>query len=126
MELDSDRTGILNVMSAYHDAMVAADIAALVRMLDPRFILVHITGYVQSRNDWFEAMAQKNFDYHSIQVEPGAIALQLNGDKATLSARGIFYATINGADHPWRLQFSLQLEKSGPVWKIRDARYSTF
>ena len=126
MEHVDNTAEIRQVMSAYHAAMIAADTVRLDALVAPSYSLVHITGHVQSRKAWFDVIRASQFDYHSIRIDEKSVALDVDGNLARLSGRGIFDATINGAHSPWRLQFTLQLAKSQGIWRIYHARYASF
>jgi hypothetical protein len=125
-EQDRDPADILAALRAYHAAMVDARIERLAELVDAGYSLVHITGYVQPRDEWFDVIRTGEFDYHRIDVDERTLSLNVTGGTASLSGRGIFNATINGMHAPWRLQFSMTWAKQGGDWKIMSARYSSF
>jgi hypothetical protein len=125
-EQDGDPADILAALRAYHAAMVDARIERLAELVDAGYSLVHITGYVQPRDEWFDVIRTGEFDYHRIDVDERTLSLNVTGGTASLSGRGIFNATINGMHAPWRLQFSMTWAKQGGDWKIMSVRYSSF
>jgi hypothetical protein len=52
----------LQVLRAYHSAMVDARTDDLSTVLDDEFSLVHITGYVQPRAEWFGVIRSREFE----------------------------------------------------------------
>ena len=84
--------------------MVDASTVDLDELLDPGFALVHITGYVQPKDEWFDVLRSGQFDYHRIEIDEKTIPVRIDGDAADLRGRGIFDATINGTRNPWRLE----------------------
>jgi hypothetical protein len=123
---DSDRSEILRVLNAYHSAMVGARIDDLDGLLDQRYSLVHISGYVQPKDEWFDVIRSGEFDYHRIDVDERTLAVKVTGTTATVTGQGIFNATINGFRRPWRLQFTLWFSKRNERWIITGARYTSF
>jgi Domain of unknown function (DUF4440) len=117
---------IMRTLRAYHAAMVDARTADLDDLLDPGFALVHITGYIQPKNEWFDVLRSGQFAYHRIEIDEKTISVSIEGDAAELTGRGIFNATINGARIPWRLQVSIRFARRGATWTITHARYTTF
>lgn len=113
------------VLDAYHDAMVAGSIDALDELVHENFSLVHITGYVQPKQEWFEEIETYQFHYHRIRVDEESLSVIATGDHAVVRGRGIFDATINGIRSPWRLQFTVRFSRSGR-WRIDQAQYGTF
>jgi len=117
---------IMRHLRAYHAAMVDARTVELDRLLDPDFALVHITGYVQPKDEWFDVLRSRQFDYHRIEIDEKTVSVSISGDAAELTGRGVFNATINGARNPWKLQFSMRFARRGAKWVITHARYTTF
>jgi hypothetical protein len=112
---------ILEVLANYHRAMVEADTGKLAALVDQRFSLVHITGYVQPRDEWFEVIRTGQFDYHRIDVDDTVV--RFDAGLASVSGSGTFTATINGMHAPWRLRFTLVFAHENGEWRIMSARY---
>lgn len=123
---DQDAAGILGILRAYHAAMVEARTDQLAELVDEDYSLVHITGYVQPRDEWFDVIRAGQFDYHRIDIDNRALSVSVTGNTATVAGRGIFEATINGMHAPWRLQFRMAWSKLGGAWRIMSARYTSF
>ncbi|GKT20019.1 hypothetical protein AVHY2522_24565 [Acidovorax sp. SUPP2522] len=120
-----EHTAVLQLLHAYHEAMVAARIDVLDDLLEPGFTLTHITGYVQPRAEWLGVVRDGHFDYHHIDVKVSALSLHLAGSTAELHGRGVFDATINGMKRPWSLRFKLHLVlHDRSVWRIAHATYA--
>src|SRR4051794_40566463 len=51
---------------AQRDAMVAGDAEALGEQLAQGFTLTHMTGYLQTRQEWLAQVASGEMTYHSI------------------------------------------------------------
>jgi hypothetical protein len=121
MKLGSNRAAVVEVLDDYHRAMVEADIDKLTTLVDGRFSLVHITGYVQPRDEWFEVIRTGQFDYHRIDIDE--VVVRLDADVANVTGSGTFNATIDGMHVPWRLRFTLVLALENGQWRIMSARY---
>ncbi|MNB93767.1 hypothetical protein D3C76_423800 [compost metagenome] len=124
--LTSESSKIFQVLSAYHAAMVEADTIELEHLLEVDYSLVHITGYLQPKQEWLDLVVSGNFNYHRIELDQNSLEISVAGINATVKGRGIFDATINGMNAPWKLKFSLQLRKHGDHWKLAKAHYATF
>lgn len=103
--------------------MVGANIAVLETLLDRDYALEHITGYVQAREEWFEAMRRAEFNYHDIRIDQPGLSVQVAGSTAVIAGAGIFDATINGMHAPWRLRFEVACARQGGAWRFMSARY---
>ena len=122
----TERAELTGVLSRYHDAMVAARTDTLDAMLDPGFTLVHITGYVQPKDEWFDVMRTGEFDYHAIDLDTSALRMDGTDHGAKVIGRGIFNATIHGMRRPWRLAFRMSLQRKSKGWVIQGARYNSY
>jgi hypothetical protein len=114
---------ILAVMHACHAAMVARRTDLLADLLGADYALVHITGHVQPKDEWFDVIRSGAFDYHRIEIDERTLSVEVAGNAATVRGRGIFDATIDGMHAPWRLQFTLDFARDGAGWKIGHAAY---
>jgi hypothetical protein len=88
--MTTNEAEILKVLRAYHAAMVDARIGDLNELLDHGYELVHITGYVQPKDEWLEVIRNGEFDYHRIDVDEAALAVKVSGGTAVVAGRGIF------------------------------------
>jgi ketosteroid isomerase-like protein len=125
-ESGRDTGEILGILQAYHAAMVAARTDQLGDLIDDDYSLVHITGYVQPKDEWFDVIRSGQFDYHRIDIEEQALSVSVSGDSATVTGRGVFDATINGMQAPWRLRFEMNWSRQRGAWRIMSARYASF
>jgi ketosteroid isomerase-like protein len=123
---DKDTAEILGILRAYHGAMVEARTDQLAELVDDGYSLVHITGYVQPRDEWFDVIRTGEFDYHTIDIDERTLSVTVSGDAATVTGRGIFNATISGMQAPWRLQFRMSWSKRRGQWRILSSRYASF
>lgn len=121
--MDRDREAILALLDSYHEAMVAAQVNELGRILAPDFCLVHMTGYVQPKGEWLTVVSKGDFNYHAIEVDQSSLAVEINLHSAELTGHGIFDATINRMHHPWRMQFCITLVRQENQWEFTRARY---
>jgi hypothetical protein len=121
-----ENASILDALAAYHRAMVEAHTAELERLLETGYSLVHITGYVQPRQEWLQVIQVGEFDYHRVELDEESLDVSVTGITATVTGRGVFHATIQGMNAPWRLSFTLQYAKHGHAWLMSSARYTTF
>jgi ketosteroid isomerase-like protein len=124
--LDKDTAEILGILRAYHAAMVEARTDRLGELVAEDYSLVHITGYVQPRDEWFDVIRGGQFDYHRIDIDERALSVNVSGDTATVAGKGIFDATINGMHAPWRLRFEMRWSRQGGTWRIISSRYTSF
>lgn len=66
---------ILGTLGAYHAAMVAARTDQLAVLAESEYSLAHITGYVQPKEEWFDVIRTRQFDYHRMDIEESSLSL---------------------------------------------------
>jgi hypothetical protein len=123
---EDKESDVLQLLRAYHSAMVDARLDDLATILADNFSLVHITGYVQPRGEWFDVIGSGQFQYHRIDIDEALLSVSISGNTATVKGRGVFDATINGMRRSWRLQFAIQVAKDRGAWRMAGAQYTTF
>lgn len=96
----------------------AAKIRPLDGLLAAGYFLVHITGYKQPKDEWFDVIRTGQFHYHKIDIGQDSLSVSVTGVTAEVTGRGIFNATINGMRNPWRLQLAMTWAKGEQGWKL--------
>ncbi|MFF2653096.1 nuclear transport factor 2 family protein [Streptomyces sp. NPDC058045] len=97
-------------------ALEHGDPAVLRELLDEDFVLGHMTGRTQSREEWVNDIAAGRAVYHSIEdvdiaVEPGSTAAD-----AVVTARTMTDVTIDGERGRWRTAFRTAFRRSDGGW----------
>jgi hypothetical protein len=82
-----------------------------------------MTGYVQPRHEWLDAIRSGEFDYRRIHVDQTTLTIEVDGMTATLTGGGVFEASIYGTSRPWEMDFTLDLAKRDDQWRITRASY---
>ncbi|PWA07346.1 nuclear transport factor 2 family protein [Flavobacterium psychrotolerans] len=123
METD-DKSQVLEVTRQLTQLMIDKDIAGLNRILDMRFTLTHITGYVQSKAEWFSEIESERMKYYSYKEIKTTV--KIDGDKTTFVGQNLLDARIWGTRNNWRLQQTMQLEKRNGKWIILKSVATTF
>ncbi len=104
--------------------MVEKNTVAMNQIVAENFTLTHITGYVQSKDDWFAEIESESMKYYSAQEV--SIKVKLNGYNAECIIQDIVDARIWGSRNKWRLQQNFQLEKRNSEWIILNSVAKTF
>jgi hypothetical protein len=115
---------IAAVHEAMFEAMVAGDLAELDSILANGFTLTHMTGYVQSRSEWLEAIESGEMQYH--RMETVEATLSRDGTVPALTARTLTNATIWNSRATWRLTLRSWFEPRGNGWVITRTVASTW
>lgn len=106
------------------DAMVLVDLPVLDELLDPRFVIEHPTGLVQSKLDWIDDIDEGAKEYHAIDHVESAVS----GSAAhpVLVSRTLTEATIGSLHATWRLQLTSRLVAVGEEWVITRTTVTTW
>lgn len=107
------------------DAMVAADTRRLRSLLADDFILVHMTGYPQPRDEWLAQIHTGRMRYFS-SVEEDARVTHVDAARASLRGRNRVRADIWGVEGLWPLQLDIELSHIDGAWFMRHAGASTY
>lgn len=124
MEKETDETQMLTMVRQIIPLMIARDTEGINKLVAEGFTLTHITGYVQSKAEWFaeiESESMKYYGYTEVKT-----SLKINGNKATFTGQNLLDARIWGSRNNWRLQQIMELEKRNNQWIILKSIASTF
>jgi hypothetical protein len=110
---------------AQRDAMVAADADRLATKLATEFTLTHMTGYVQSRDEWLSQVASGAMTYHSI-TDVTVYVDDVHTAEPVLTVRTRAHATIWGSRGLWPLQLEIHLVHDGSAWVASRTVASTW
>ena len=123
-KLNTDEAQVLAVVRQLAQLMIKRDTAAMNQILDEKYTLTHMTGYVQPKNEWFDEVMKESMKYYSAKEVAHSVAV--NGDKAAVTMQNLVDARIYGSRNTWRLQQKLELEKRAGKWIILKSVASTF
>ena len=113
----SDTEQIQALYLCMYDGMVRKDRAMLDRVLDDRFVLIHMTGQHQSKEEFIASVLNGALNYYAVRHE--ALPVTVRGDRGELIGRAQVTAEIFGSKREtWPLQQDLVLEKVDGSWKI--------
>lgn len=107
-------TAVRAAYTAQRDAMVRADTATLSTLLDPSFTLTHVSGLVQSKQQWLAAIGDGDLQYDAIEALDTSIALDPLDPVLTVRTQTV--ATWWGARSTWRLQLRGAFRFDGARW----------
>jgi ketosteroid isomerase-like protein len=92
------------IIKLYHDmyaAMVAKDEEELRRVHDDSFVLIHMTGMNQSKEEYIRAIMNGTLNYYSEQTDH--IDVDIEGDQAIMIGNSrVSAAVFGGRRHTWR------------------------
>ncbi|SHK13899.1 protein of unknown function [Chryseobacterium polytrichastri] len=115
-KIEDNQLQILTVTQTLTELMIEKDIIGINKIVDVDFTLTHITGYVQSKKDWFTEIESEQMKYYSYTEVKTSVSI--TADKATFVGQNLLDARIWGTRNTWRLQQTIQLEKRNGKWII--------
>ena len=120
-----DKQQIEGLYKQMYRAMIAKDIDTLGALLDENSVLIHMTGTRQQKRDYLRAIKDGTLNYYS--VEDDQIAIEVDGNRATMTGRSRVNAAVyGGGRHTWRLQIKSTLVKKDDHWLFVEQRASTY
>ena len=121
----TDKEQIIQLYKEMYTAMVNKDRAELERVHDDSFVLVHMTGMRQGKQDYISAIMDGTLNYYSASHED--VRVEIDGNSAVLIGRSrVTAAVFGGGKHTWRLQLRFQLVKKNGEWRFAMASASTY
>jgi hypothetical protein len=121
---NAEKSQILDKTRQLTELMIDRNITGLNKILDAAFTLTHITGYVQSKEDWFSEIESERMKYYSYTEVQTSVKIE--GDKAVFVGQNLLDARIWGTRNKWRLQQTMHLEKRNGSWIIVKSVATTF
>ncbi len=123
-KIDADKTAILETALQLTKLMIAGNTLEMNKILDANFTLTHITGYVQSKEEWFLEIESERMKYYSYSEVKTSV--NIDGDKAVFMCQNLLNARIWGMQNNWRLQQIMNFEKRNGKWIILKSVATTF
>lgn len=121
----TDEQKIVKMYKDMYAAMIAKDTDTLRRMHDESFVLVHMTGMRQTREEYISAIVGGTLNYYSAEHEEARFAV--TGDTARLTGKSkVNAAVFGGGRHTWNLQLSFELERKNGEWYFTHCAASTY
>ena len=120
-----DKSQIETLYRDMYEAMVAKDTVVLNRVHADDFVLTHMTGMHQSKQEYIKAITNGTLNYFSAEHEQ--MEIKVSGNHATLTGHSrVTAAVFGGRRHIWRLQLHFNLSKVEGRWYFTSARASTY
>jgi hypothetical protein len=124
INMTSEENQIIAVTDSVIEHMIERNLDGLRSILDKDFTLTHITGYVQSRKEWFSEIETEGMKYYSAKKIKHEI--NVTGNEAVSTFQHLLDARIWGSRNTWRLQQKMKLEKRSNDWIVVNSIASTF
>ena len=121
----NEKSQIQNCYKAMYAAMIAKDRTGLEEVLDDSFVLVHMTGMRQNKEEFITAVLDGTLNYYSAVHEN--MSVETGGDNAVITGQSYVQAAVfGGGKGYWHLQQKCSLKKINYQWKITRSVASTY
>ncbi|MBT1695557.1 DUF4440 domain-containing protein [Fulvivirgaceae bacterium PWU4] len=124
LQMTQEEDQIIVVTDKIIHYMIEKNLDGLNSVLDKDFTLTHMTGYVQSRNEWLSEIESEGMKYYSAKKVKQEI--KISGNEAVATLHHVVDARIWGSRNTWRLQQKVKLEKRNSQWIALNSVASTF
>lgn len=115
----SDKELILQAYKDFYSYKIDKNTDALNEILDFDFTLTHMTGYVQSKDEWFSQIKDERMKYFGYEID--GVEISTNGENGLLVGRSKTDARIYGMRHVWNLELTMPMKKRDGEWIIQKA-----
>jgi len=106
------------------EAMELGDVAGLDALLGEEYTLTHMTGQVQSKQEWLAAIDADEMTYH--RIDDVEIAVAAAGPAPIVTVRTMTEATIFGFAGTWPLQLRTSYRPSTDAWLATSSVATTW
>ena len=121
----TDKEKIMRLYQEMYLAMINKNQAVLERIHDDSFVLFHMTGMKQTKNEYISAIIGGTLNYYSAVHNDMEVAV--SGDTAKLTGKSkVTAAVFGGGKRTWRLQLDFELVRKNGEWYFTLAKASTY
>lgn len=120
-----DREWIRDLYRRYWQYMIDKDADGLRSLMAEDYVLMHMTGVRQSREEFLSGLRDGTFHYYS--AEHDSIEVMLSGNTARMIGKSrVTAAVYGGSKRSCRLRGDFTLQKENGAWKLTSSRASTY
>jgi len=108
-----------NLYNTMYEFMINKDILSLGKMLDEKFVLVHMTGLKQNKKEYLNSIKNGTLNYYSNITEN----IIVESDTKFIGQSKVSAAVFGGSKHTWNLELTIELTKNNLIKKISASTY---
>ena len=113
-DLDEEKLSVLYTQARYCQAMTDADTETLREIVSEDMTFTHMSGMVQSREEYFADIADGNLNYFTIGIDKPVI--KVDGDSASITFTSVLNANAYGARGTFRMKGTHHYKKRDGEW----------
>lgn len=120
-----DRTQLIMLYENMYQFMISKDTDNLAKILSERFALHHMTGMVQKKQEFLQAIRQGILNYFSAAHEN--VDVKVTGDHALIIGDSrVLAAVFGGGRHTWQLRQTISCKKENGAWLMEESVASVY
>ena len=119
----TDERQLKDLYQEMWQALLMKDIETLDKIHAEDFVLIHMTGMRQPKNEYLRCVREGELNYFSEQTENIFIDAV---NKKLVGQSKVNAAVFGGSRNTWRLQLAFDVEKINGHWILKSARASTY
>ena len=119
----TDERQLKDLYQEMWQALLSKDIATLDKIHAEDFVLIHMTGMRQPKNEYLRCVREGELNYFSEQTENIFVDAV---NKKLVGQSKVNAAVFGGSRNTWRLQLAFDVEKINGHWILKTARASTY
>ncbi|MCM1327176.1 MAG: nuclear transport factor 2 family protein [Lachnoclostridium sp.] len=120
-----DKEKIEDCYRRMYRGMIDKDRGLLSEVLGRSFVLVHMTGMRQHKEEFIRAVENGTLNYFSADHQH--METEIQGDRAKLTGQSVVSAAVfGGGRNTWRLQLKVTLVRDTGTWRITEAKASAY
>ena len=120
-----EKTQLIMLYENMYQFMISKDTDNLAKILSDTFALHHMTGMVQKKQEFLQAVRQGILNYFSAAHEK--IDVQITGDYAeVIGDSRVLAAVFGGGRHTWRLRQTISCKRENDAWIMEKSIASAY
>ena len=119
----TDERQLKDLYQEMWQALLSKYIATLDKIHAEDFVLIHMTGMRQPKNEYLRCVREGELNYFSEQTENIFVDAV---NKKLVGQSKVNAAVFGGSRNTWRLQLAFDVEKINGRWILKSARASTY
>ena len=121
----NDKDKIRALYQNYWQHMIDKDADGLRKIMADDYVLIHMTGVRQSKEEFLYGLLDGTFNYFT--AEHDSIEIVIDGNSATMTGKSrVTAAVYGGRKSCWRLRGDFTLRKQNGDWFMTGSQASTY
>ena len=116
--ITADESAVLEAYERFEQAMIDKDIDTLNELVTEDKTFTHMSGKVQTKEEFFGEIADGTLNYYSYKLNDPVVTV--DGDTATLTGSTTLEAKVYGSSGTWTLKTDQKFIKQDGKWRLTN------